>query len=232
MENHGSVGCTYRLKADVEYGETEFTRYSPGYALWPGDSQLAELKFLPLDYNGTVETNVSLNYCGQSKHVEYFEFNFTESKTVDSRVEARTLEANNTNAVIEMPVGNATLIPQEYYPRWRVGSTEVRNGKAFLEYDAPIFRRTDNITYTVLDEEGDVIGETEVSMVEPGPTLRERVMALMPQLLGGLLAVSLLGNLYLGRRRVVPERIRVVLAEAWQRVRTELEEFGDRDIKQ
>ena len=43
LENVGSIGCTYRFKAEYSYDGESFERFSGPHPLWQGDNSFAKL---------------------------------------------------------------------------------------------------------------------------------------------------------------------------------------------
>lgn len=231
VENIASAGCTYYLRGRYKEGNRTVERYSHGYALWPGNSTLMELKHLPINYTGAVKADIDMIYCGVERNVSSFKFNMTERKIVDSKIESETVEVDGDRAKIMLPVSEGELIPHEVPAYWKVGSTQVSDGIATIRYDPTIFRSDKEITYTVLDSDGDIIGDTTVKLDVPEPTLLERLKAKSGLILAVFLLLSLGLNLYQGRRRVVPEKVRRLVSKVAEAVRSELSDFGDRDIR-
>jgi hypothetical protein len=206
VTNVGSIGCTYRMKADYSYGNESFTRYSPPTALWQGGSDRLEVQFMPLNYSGEVDTNISLTYCGQTERIDSFTFNDTENTTSDTYLDSRTVEVSEDGASVELEEGEM-LVPKEEPSYWKTSSAKVVNGTSTVEYDAPIFQEGEKITYSVLSS-GTVIGETTVNL-EPEPTFWEKLQDRKLEVFKALLGVSVLFNLVLVLKHVgVFERIR------------------------
>lgn len=161
IENPGSVGCEFRVRGDIEQGEQELTRYSAPYSMWPGDIKKAEFLYLPINYTGQVEANLSLNYCDREQHIDSYSFNMSERVIPNSTVESKTLEVNSTNALVSLGVEEAILIPQQYPPYWKVGSVRANDSRAFIEYDPTLYKGGEEIVYTVI-RNGSVEGKTTV----------------------------------------------------------------------
>ena len=223
IENYASVGCTYNLRAVYEHsdGQKEI-RYSNSYKLWPGSNQVAEINYFPENYTGTVDAKVEIVFCDQKKDVKSFEFNSTENITLENEVESSTLQVNDNQAQVEFSVEKGHLVPHEMPAYWKTGYSEIVNGSATLEYNPPIFSEEKKLNYAVFSGEGEIIGETTVSLKNPEPTLKEKILDSKWLIFAGLFIVSLAGNGYLLRRKIVPDEVREKLAEL---------EFGDRDIK-
>jgi uncharacterized beta-barrel protein YwiB (DUF1934 family) len=218
VENVGSIGCTYRMRADFQQGNQTFERFSSPEPLWQGEYDRMEIKYIPEEYTGEVGTNISLEYCGQKKQVDSFSFNVTENTTISAEVESRTIESRDESARIE--VKGDTLIPQIEPSYWKTSSAEINNGTAEIEYDAPIFDQREEITYTVL-EDGEIKGSTNVSL-EPEPNLKEKLLDRKLEIVLCLLGISVLSNLLLIlKQRGLIEKIR--------QFEYELPEFRDKN---
>jgi hypothetical protein len=152
-----------------------------------------EINYIPTNYTGEIETNLSLQYCGQEKQLESFSFNVTENTTINSTVESRTVSSNREST--ELEVEGDKLVPEEEPPYWKTSSAEIVNGTAEIEYDAPIFDRQEEITYTVI-EDGEIQGSTEVTF-EPQPTFKEKIMDRKLEIVSAVLGVSILANILL-----------------------------------
>ena len=164
LENSGSVGCEFRLKGVFDQGGQEVIRYSRPYPIWPGEGTDVDLTYIPINYTGEVESEISLEYCWQQKPVANFTFESDQAILPNKTLESKTLNFNNTNArVLFKDLDKALLIPQEYPPYWKVGSADVRNGEAKINYRAPLFKKGENITYTVVQNRS-VIGKTKVQL--------------------------------------------------------------------
>lgn len=195
IENTGSIGCRYRLKAsfDLENHTENQERYSPAYALFPGDGATARIKYLPYNYTGPVDTNLSIEYCGQHSKVDRFRFNVTNRTVTNKTLKSTTLEAGPETARIQVSNSKkGLLVPLEAPPYWKTTPVNLRNGNAKLDYEPPIFQSRETVSYALLNETtGALYGTTKVKL-EPEPTLGYRVSKNFVQL---LFAASLLLNL-------------------------------------
>ncbi len=205
VENIGSIGCTFRLKALFDNGE-QVTRYSKKYPVWPGISQLAELHYAPLDYNGTVNGSVYLEYCGTEEFLKNITFEVTETTNVNNSIDSRTLETNFTASEVQFSgIQEGMLVPMESPPYWKSGTSEIDRGTAVVEYDAPIFREGEKIKYAVLNSTSrEVLGTTTVTL-EARPTLAEKIRNQLEFILALLLAASVAFNAYLIQGRYAVE---------------------------
>ncbi len=164
--NSGSIGCQYRLKGEFQYANTTHTRYSDSYSLFPGAESVAKLHFIPENYTGEVRTDLYTEYCDQEKQIAEFNFTSPEKIIPNETVESETLDVTNYSSKARLDVERGRLVPQETPPYWKASSAEISNNTATVRYDAPIFKEGENLTYTVLNNESRVIGETEIYLKE------------------------------------------------------------------
>jgi hypothetical protein len=178
IENTGSIGCGYRLKADYSYGNQSFERYSSEYQLWQGSTARANIFLTTSNYTGTVHGNLSVEYCGQEQKVQ--EFNYTtENVTLGNKTDVRTLDVNSTSAEIRSSeYSEAKLVPVEAPPYWKTSAVDLNEGQATLEYEAPIFDSRENITYAVV--QNDTVKATAEVSLEEQPTLLDKLMNVNP----------------------------------------------------
>lgn len=190
--NSGSIGCQFRLKGEFQYGNNTKTRYSGPHALFPGAVSMMQLYFVPENYTGQVQTTLYSEYCGQEKQIKEFNFTSPESVVPNNSIESTTLSVNRTGSQVKAGSESGRLVPQEAPPYWKTGSAELVNGTATIEYDAPIFSKGKNLTYTVLDKHGNVVGETEIHLKTKETMLDRLENNLFKILLGVSVAVNLL----------------------------------------
>jgi hypothetical protein len=193
IENVGSIGCSYRAQVKFQQGERNFTRYSGEKPLWPGENARVQVKYIPFNYTGEIEAEVSLEYCDQTKKVEEFSFNTTENISVEEKVKSRTVKSTDRKALVE--VEGELLVPQEAPVYWKTSSAKINDESAWIKYGPPIFEEKETITYTVL-ENGDIKGVTQVKLVSQ-PTLKEKIMDRKLEVFIVLLLISLVLNLVL-----------------------------------
>lgn len=222
LENPASVGCSYAVRGRFDKGGSIDTVYSKAYDTWPGTAQFVELDYIPQNYTGTVEADIDLFYCDKSENITDYSFESTEYNWPDKEINSKTLIATDRQAKIETSFQNGKLVTIKSPPNWRTGSAKLVNGSATIDYKAPIFRQDRNITYGLIDESGRMVGKTEVSLKNPEPTLKQKILQKKDLILAGLFIASLIGNLYLLRRKIVPEEVRERVNEI---------EFSDRDLK-
>lgn len=161
IQNPGSIGCEFRVKGDIQQGDRELTRYSNSYSMWPGDTENAEFIYLPINYTGEVMTNLSLQYCDKSRHIGFYSFNYTDKVLPNKSIDSKTLDVNSSNALASIETDEALLIPQKYPSYWKVGSAKVEEGRAFIEYRPTLFRKGEEIVFTVVENKT-VKGKTTV----------------------------------------------------------------------
>lgn len=205
VENTGSIGCSYRFKAEFQQGNDSFTRYSYAEPLWQGAYSRLEINYISMNYTGLVDTNLSVEYCGQEKEVDSFEFNVTENTLPGAEIDSRTVRVDNSSARVEIGSGDK-LVPEETPSYWKASSAQVINNSARIEYEAPIFSK-ETLKYTVL-ENGEIAGSVNVKLEEQ-PTRWEKMQNYKLEGLTALLILSVLVNLGLyaekkGLREKIP----------------------------
>ena len=204
IENRGSIGCEYRLRGEFEYDDETFTRYSSPHQLWQGSYTDAEINFIPMNYTGTVEASIYNEFCDEEKHVEDFTFNVTENTVSNETVESETVSVTETDSNVSInDVEQGLLVPEEEPSFWKTSSASINNSEATLHYDAPIFRHGENITYTVLNSESEVVGSTEV-WLNTEETFMDKVRDNLEYLV--ILALVLLVSGLLLERRKLTEK--------------------------
>lgn len=192
IENTGSIGCRYRLRAEFNQSGKVVERWSQGYALWPGEAKLLSLSYLPINYTGPVDAELELHYCGRTADLENFSFNYTEKVTTNRTVGNRVLEVNSSSASVKLDVENGVLLPEESPAGWKTPSAQIKEGKAVVEYEPTLFHPEREITYSVYSG-GEVVGTTTVKL-DYQPTLLERLQKNAVEI---VLGVSVLLNLLL-----------------------------------
>lgn len=194
VTNTGSVGCEYRLKAEIYTNGEQATHYSKGYELWPGRTERMQLKFISGNASGMIETDLYLEYCGKQESLETFSFNDTGAEVTNNSIDSTTIEASEKGAEARLPVKEAILVPIETPPYWKVSSTEVNQSRAEFSYNAPIFNEREQVRFAVMNRSTEeIIGETTVQL-----EAEESVLQTISQNIESLaLAASLLLNLAL-----------------------------------
>ncbi len=194
VENVGSIGCKYRLRAVFNSSDETSESYSQAHRLWPGKTAFSRLRYLPENVSGKVDAELYMQYCGNEDVIKRFSFKSDTLSFPNRTVESETLEANSTHAEVSLEEAqNGVMIPREYPGGWKVSSVEIIDGGATAEYDAPLFSPRTNLTYTVVDSGGEVIGETTVNL-NVRPTLIE---VLFQNRYRVLLAISVILNILL-----------------------------------
>jgi hypothetical protein len=197
IENVGSIGCQYRLRAQIDRKNTTFTRYSKKKALWPGDSARLELHDYPINYTGVTGAQLQVQYCGQTKNISQFNYTNTENVTTDKTLESRTRELNSERVSIKTGVEEGLMIPQEIPPYWKTGSATVENSTAEIEYEPTIFKEGEEFRYLVLNQSThEPEGVTTVKLETP-QTLWDKLIEKKLQIILTLLFISLTGNMVL-----------------------------------
>lgn len=207
VSNIGSIGCTFRFKAVFEQGNETYERYSAPHSLWSGAYSEIELNYIPMNYTGLVDTTLYVDYCDMEKKVEDFEFNVTEKTISGAEIDSRTFEVDESQASVEISSGDL-LVPEESPSYWKLGSAEIVNGSATIDYEAPIFTEGEKLRYTVL-ENGEIAGTTVVSL-EAEPTYLEKAWSYRFEVSATLLIISFLGNIVLFLER---EDIEIEISE-------------------
>jgi hypothetical protein len=203
IENTGSIGCRYRLKVDYNYSGESFERFSPSYPIWPGESERARIDLLVRNYTGNVEGDLSVNYCGQEEKVT--DFNFTsENLTLEKEHSSTTISANSSNTQIRVhEVEKGRLVPVKAPSYWKTSSTELENGKAVLEYEAPIFQPEETITYAIVQNSSSE-GFVKVGL-DAEESLWDRVLNYRNELLYSLIVLLAALNIFQYLRGRKPE---------------------------
>lgn len=192
VENTGSIGCRFRLKGEFNRSGKIVERWSPGYGLWPGESRLMSLKYVPVNYTGRVDSTLELHYCGESVELENFSYNHTQRMVSNQTVENQVRNVNSSSAEIRLDAENGVLLPEESPPGWKTPSARIENGKAVIRYEPTLFHRDREITYSVL-QDGQLTGTTTVSLdYQPGIIEKLRQNAVLI-----LLGLSVVLNLLL-----------------------------------
>jgi hypothetical protein len=200
VENVGSVGCQYRLAGNF-YSDRVKMFYSGDRPMFPGTAQDISLTYTRENYTGNVTGELYLEYCNRREHLENRTFT-VDNDPVENEISSEVLEVNRTGASVEINRTNGTLIPVEQPPLWRIGSTEIEDGEASVEYNPPIYREGENLSFIVNDE-GENIGYTQVKL-EKEETLMDRLAERRNEIaLAGLAIVLLILNLYQSRRTIL-----------------------------
>lgn len=173
VQNSGSIGCKYRLRGDFSYKNETFQRYSEPYTLFPGAEEVMEIHFIAENYTGQVDAKIYNEYCGKEKQILGFNYTMSERVLPNQTVESRVVSVDDEGSEIQVDLEKGRLVPQETPPYWKAGSARVNNSQATITYDPPIFREGEELSYTVLDTESNVVGRTTVKLQEPEKTTWE-----------------------------------------------------------
>jgi hypothetical protein len=193
VENTGSIGCRYRLSGEFDNGERVTESWSNAVPLFPGGNSAVGFKHMVYNYTGRANASIDLSYCGETTDVGNFTFNVTERRIVNDTLESETRSVNSSAAVISTEVENGTLIPETVPAGWKVPGASVTDGKAVLEYEPTIFHPERELSYFVVDEDGEIRGVTRIDLSYT-PGIVEKIFANKFKL---LLGASLLVNLLL-----------------------------------
>lgn len=192
-ENSGSIGCQYRIKGVFHYGNETEIRFSKPYPLWSSGIEVAELYFMPENYTGKVDAEVYSYFCEREEFVENITYQQTSKHIVNKTVESKTLEVSKEEAKLELPVQNGRLLPKDTPHYWKASGAEIENGTATIQYDPPIYKEDEELNYTVINSENEVLGSTTVSLsVEQ--TYWDGLEERLPRILTILLGFSLMLN--------------------------------------
>lgn len=165
VENTGSVGCQFYLRNDMSSGNFSRTDYSQEYAIWPGNSKLMEMKSVPENVTGTVNSTLHLSYCGKTVEIAQYSFNDTRKTLLNNSLESKTLSAGSGEVSMELPVQNGSVVPIDAPSYWRTGSADIKSGIASVNLDAPIFNSGSTVEFAVINSTTErVVGTTQVSM--------------------------------------------------------------------
>lgn len=202
LENPSSVGCNYYFRGEFERGNKTERRYSTSYGLWPGETVDAEINYAPVNYTGTVNADIDLLYCDTVRNVSDYSFEIA-NPAFNRTYDAKTLEVSENSVKVNFSVRNGTLVPVKTPPYWRVGSSEIDNHVAEIDYEPTLFQNK-SMTFAVM-QNGTIQGKAEVSLESPEPTLKEKLWDKRFRIALAVLAISVLGNLYLLREKILPE---------------------------
>ncbi|MFB6199828.1 MAG: hypothetical protein ABEJ83_03040 [Candidatus Nanohaloarchaea archaeon] len=199
VENTGSIGCNYRLKADFNYKNTTDTQWSAPKALWPGETAVLDLQYVPYNYTGNVSTRLSLAYCGETTRLSNFTFKARKNISTQKNVETQLLKVEKESSRIKTGVEKGLMVPKDKPAKWKVSTVRIRNGEAELEYEPTLFNEKRTLEYYILDENRTVVGKTSISLnYEPGILQKAfrnkwKILLLASLLLNGLLLLKIMG---------------------------------------
>lgn len=197
VENTGSVGCQFYLRNDISSSNFSRTDYSHEYAIWPGNSKLMEMKSVPENVTGTVNSTLHLSYCGKTVEIAQYSFNDTRKTLLNNSLESKTLSAGNGEVSMELPVQNGSVVPVDAPSYWKVGSADIKSGVTSVNLDAPIFNSGSTVEFAVINSTTDrAVGTTQVAMT-PEEDLKYIIRNSTLEI---ILGVSLLLNTVLAAR--------------------------------
>ncbi len=193
-ENFGSANCLHSLRAEIAAGDTRYTRYSKPRELESGKSVNHMMMLAPLNHTGQVRLNLSAAYCDRTRPVTEISYNQTQELITERTLNSTTVESTEDSVEFEVEgLENATLVPVDHPPVWKVGSTTLRHGQAQLGFEPTVFHPSRNITFAAF-KNGDVVARTKVSLREP-ETPMQGIRKLLPG--SNVATVSLLLNIIL-----------------------------------
>lgn len=197
LDNTGSVGCQFRLRNEMKAENFSRTDYSQSYSVWPGNSALMEVRSVPENVTGEINSTLYASYCGKTEEIAEFGFNDTEKTVLNDSIESKTLAAENGGVKISVPVQEGVIVPVDEPAYWKVGSAQLNSGRATADLEAPIFNAEQSVEFAVINEStGRTVGTTSVEM-----TAEEDLLYRIEQnFLEIVLGISLLVNVVLASR--------------------------------
>lgn len=201
LRNTGSVGCEYTLESVYQYGDREESRYSKTKPLWSGGMEFFDIYNVARNYTGEVNTTLYLHYCDRVSEIQKFSFESKGKEMVPNKTfKSSTIDSNSSGATLEIDLAEGRLVPFEGPAAWKIAGSKIDKERSRVSYDPEIFTGKENITYMVLDGEGEVLGTTRVNL-EPEKDLISIIGGNVVKLLFGL---SIIVNLVLLFRKVLP----------------------------
>lgn len=174
--NTGSIGCSVRIVSVFNNSERAYSQEKP---LWAGENTYLELSKIFKDA-GVYEGALYLEYCGQRKELEQFNFTAEGLEENLTEINSTTMEANKDFVNVSVPVNEGLLVPETMPHYWKVSSGEVVNGTASIDLEAPIFDRSETVRFTLYNRSsGSSEAFTQVSMqeVKPETTFLDRIVS-------------------------------------------------------
>jgi hypothetical protein len=168
-ENTGSVGCNFDAEAAFRYGNKTETAYSQRKPIWSGGTEFFNIKYMPINYTGPLDTKLYVEYCDIRNNIANFTYTVDQKIVPEGKVETTTIKADDRKADVKTKVKEGFMTPKEYPAGWEVSSADIKKGKATLDYEPTIFDKRKNITYTVFSSNGEPLGETKVSLKAANP---------------------------------------------------------------
>jgi hypothetical protein len=176
-ENSGSANCVHSLRADVKAGNKSYTRYSGPAELRSGSAKAQSITLLPTNHTGRVDVNLSATYCDTTTKLA--EIRYTQEENLRSRntIEAATKLSNRSRISFSADkVGNATLVPVDHPPVWKVGRTTLRDGEATARIQPSVYDERKHITYAAV-QDGEMTARIQVDLEEDTGMLDEVLAA-------------------------------------------------------
>ncbi|WEL19277.1 hypothetical protein [Candidatus Nanohalococcus occultus] len=211
LENPSSVGCQYHLRGEFTRGNLTERRYSNAYRMWPGETSDIELSYVPVNYTGQVRADIDLMYCDTTRNISDYAFNVS-NPAFNNTYASETLEVTENSATASFSLENATLVPVQAPSYWKVGSTSIVNRTAQIDYTPTLFQEEKQIQFAVI-QNNSIEGTTTVLLESPPPTLKEKLLDKQLEIIAGLLAFSLLANLFMARKKILPDKVLEKLSE-------------------
>ncbi|MFB6115977.1 MAG: hypothetical protein ABEK10_00555 [Candidatus Nanosalina sp.] len=163
IDNTGSVGCKFRLVNTLKSENYTRTDYSSAHELWPGESALIEVKSVPMNVTGRINSTLKIQYCGKEAVLNKTAFVDVENTTAGDRISSTTLKSKNGKLSFKTTLDEAYAVPISEPPYWKVESANISSGKASVEFEAPIYVKDESIVFALVNKTtGEVVGRTEV----------------------------------------------------------------------
>lgn len=195
VENSGSVGCNYRIMANLRYGNTSRRRYSDPEPVLAGGIAKPDLFFVALNYTGNVSGSVYSSFCGQREHLRNLSFAVDSGQTRVPAVNSTTVSVDDDYVNVSVNMEEGYLVPRKTPPYWKAGSARVEDGEASISYDPPLFDTSESLEYVLVNGSG-AVATTKVDL-EVERTFLQRILDRLEASLAPLLGASLLLNVLL-----------------------------------
>jgi hypothetical protein len=175
-ENFGSANCMHSLKAEIGKKPGQYTRYSEPRSLTSGKAETVSITLLRLNKTGAVPVSLYSTYCDKTVHLANFTYNQTQRLFTGRQVEAATTHSNRTHLSFEISqLEDATLIPLDYPPVWKIGRTKLADGQAKARIQPSVYQQKKHIMYAAV-QDGEVTAKIRVDLKEDNRML-DRVLA-------------------------------------------------------
>jgi hypothetical protein len=164
VENFGSSSCLHSLKAEIEAANTTYIRYSEPIELEAGDVEPQNMKILPMNHTGKTTAEIYSAGCDRTTSVGSITYNQTKAQTTNTSLEAKTTASTPSRLAFETEdLENATLVPRQKPAVWKIGDTQLVNGRAETRIEPTVYKKSYNITYTVV-ENGTATAQLKVGL--------------------------------------------------------------------